>query len=276
MHQSVLVYQRYRYLKLSLFAVLVCIIAYAAHNPVDKPNGGTWLGYVLGIVGALLILWLMWFGVRKRSYRSSRGTVEGWLSAHVYLGLSLLIIATLHTGFHFGWNVHTLAYALMVAVIVSGFYGVVVYLRYPDVMTSNIGEETQDSMLQKIADLDRECRKTAMNLSDEINSLILNASENTSVGGGVLRQLSGSDPACPTTAAVVRLQELGKHLTGADARLNHQLLTMMMKKKDLLASARRDVQYKALLNIWLYFHIPLSFGLLAALIAHVISVFFYW
>ena len=33
---------------------------------------------------------------------------------------------------------------------------------------------------------------------------------------------------------------------------------------------------KAFLDIWLYFHVPLSFALLAALIAHIVSVFFYW
>jgi hypothetical protein len=30
------------------------------------------------------------------------------------------------------------------------------------------------------------------------------------------------------------------------------------------------------MDIWLYFHVPLSFALLAALTAHIISVFFYW
>ena len=73
-------------------------MAYAWHQPAVKPYGGTWLGYTLGSIGALLVLWLMWFGVRKRRYSSNAGTVQGWLSAHVYLGTSLLVIATLHTG----------------------------------------------------------------------------------------------------------------------------------------------------------------------------------
>ena len=42
-------------------------------------------------------------------------------------GLSLIVIVTLHTGFQFGWNVHTLAYGLMLLVIVSGIFGIVVY-----------------------------------------------------------------------------------------------------------------------------------------------------
>ena len=58
-----------------------------------------------------------------------------WLSAHVYLGLSLLVIATLHTGFHFGWNIHMLAYVLMCLVIASGGFGVFSYARHLWLMT---------------------------------------------------------------------------------------------------------------------------------------------
>ena len=34
--------------------------------------------------------------------------------------------------------------------------------------------------------------------------------------------------------------------------------------------------YKALLEFWLYVHVPATFALIAALMAHIISVFFYW
>ena len=71
----------------------------------------------LGAVGALLIVWLTWLGVRKRSYSSTLGSVQGWTSAHVYLGTACLIIASLHSALQFGWNVHTLSYILMCVVI---------------------------------------------------------------------------------------------------------------------------------------------------------------
>ena len=55
----------------------------------------------------------------------------GWLSAHVYLGVVLVVVATLHASFQAGWNVHTLAYVLMLFVVLSGIYGVIMYARVP-------------------------------------------------------------------------------------------------------------------------------------------------
>ena len=86
-------------------------------DPTEPPNGGTWLGYALGTIGAVLIVWLAYLGKRKRNFVRGWGTVKGWVSAHVYLGTSLLVVATLHTGFQFAWNIHTFAYALMCLVI---------------------------------------------------------------------------------------------------------------------------------------------------------------
>src|SRR5687767_15470820 len=101
----------------------------------------------------------MWYGVRKRRYTSTVGTVQGWLSAHVYLGIVLVVIVTLHTGFEVGWNVHTLAYVLMLAVVASGLYGVVMYMRVPRAMTENLGEDTLDQLVLRIGDIDRDMRE---------------------------------------------------------------------------------------------------------------------
>ena len=103
MHEGFLVYAGFRYLKIATLLCVAAIAVYAWHAPPDEPNGGTWLGYGLGCIGAALILWLMWFGVRKRRY----GTVtklQGWLSAHVYLGLSLIIVALIAAAGVIGWG----------------------------------------------------------------------------------------------------------------------------------------------------------------------------
>ena len=275
-HRTILEYKHYRYLKLAVLVVIASIAAYAIYTTPFGRYGGTPAGYALGTAGALLILWLMWFGIRKRRYRGSSGNIQGWLSGHVYLGATLIVIATLHTGFQVGWNVHTLAYVLMLLVIFSGFYGLYVYIRVPQLMTENLGEDTLDSIILKIADIDREARRLGVGMPDNINQAIQDSVQNTRIGGGTLAQLSGRVRNCPTTTAVTTIQASVRQFKGDEGRNSKDLYALMLRKQKLVERARIDVRYKAILDFWLFLHVPLSLALLAALTAHIIAVFFYW
>ena len=274
-HRTILEYRDYRYLKLAALIVVAIIFAYGWYSYPLGHYGGTPLGYTLGTIGALLIFWLMWLGVQKRRYRTT-GDVKGWLSAHIYLGTSLIVIATLHAGFQVGWNVHTLAYVLMMIVIVSGFYGVYAYLRFPSLMTENLAEDTLESLTLKIADIDREARRLALGMSDEVNQAVLHSIQQTRIGGGVYAQLRERVSSCPTTSAVKLIKTGGGTVKGDAARKHQDLYSMMLRKERLVGRARTDIRYKAIMDIWLFFHVPLSVALLAALVAHIVAVFFYW
>ncbi|HEY4998079.1 MAG TPA: hypothetical protein VII36_03000, partial [Usitatibacter sp.] len=232
-HYSILEYARFRWLKAALALCAIASLAYLWHKPPIKPYGGTWLGYTLGSIGAALILWLLWYGVRKRRY-SATGSVQGWLSAHVYLGIALVVIVTLHTGFELGWNVHTLAYVLMLLVVASGFYGVFVYMRVPRVMTANLGEDTLEAIVLRVNDIDREMREKAMSLPDNLFALVDKSVSGTRLGGGVLRLLSGRDPQCPTYAAVREWSSLAKRLKGDAAKLDKEVYGLLLQKNQLL------------------------------------------
>ncbi len=107
--------------------------------PLREPkSGGTWLGYTLGTIGALLIVYLAWYGVRRRTFGAG-GSATGWLSAHVYFGFALMLVATLHCGFQFGWNVHTACYALLVLIVLSGAWGIYAYAKYPSLIIKQRG-----------------------------------------------------------------------------------------------------------------------------------------
>jgi hypothetical protein len=281
-HTPFLMYQHFLFLKIAGAAVAVSIFLYILDTPLGEPYGGTWVGYLLGTVGALLIIWLMWFGYRKRSYAAGHIKLEAWLSGHVYLGLALLIIATLHTGFHFGWNIHTAAYALMCIVIASGAFGIYCYVHYPRLMTENRAGTTMPQIVGRIAALDDELRASAMTMKDAPARLITRATETTSLGGSVWRQISGKYPQCATDAAITGLkqieeaEEIAARPTAEEQATYRQVRVLLDEKAQLLGRARRDISFKAMMDLWLYFHVPVSFGLLAALSAHVISVFFYW
>ncbi len=171
---------------------------------------------------------------------------------------------------------HLLAYALMILVIASGAFGLFAYVRYPVLMTENRGGLIFGEILTRIAELDQQCRDVGMGLGDEINAAVLRAAEETRVGGGMWRQLSGAEPGCPTTQALALVQGAAKDLRGDTATAANRLTTLLSRKVEFLATARRDVRYKALMDIWLYIHVPLTIALLAALVTHIVSVFFYW
>ncbi len=127
-----------------------------------------------------------------------------------------------------------------------------------------------------IAALDEGCGALGVQLGDEVNTLVHQAAENSRVGGSPWLQLSGKDPQCPTARALKRVRELLVDLAVRDDNIARQLVLMLARKNELLQTARRDVKYRAWLDVWLLLHIPMTVGLLVALSAHVISVFFYW
>ena len=298
MHDSILTYAKSRYLWISLILLVGSIAAYVLHDPGGPPNGGTWLGYTLGTISALLIVWLMFFGVRKRQYLRNVGTLRGWLSAHIFLGATLILLVLLHAGFQIGWNIHTFTYVLMLVVIFSGFFGLFAYLRYPSMMTRNRESATRDAMLDEVAEIDQNALALADGIDPKIHAVVLRSIGNTKLGGGVWTQLrahDGSDLALeslhkaladrekktesktaemPTMFAMVDF--LAERATDKQGEAMRKLIDLISRKKSLATKVARDIQFQAMMEIWLYFHVPVSFALLAALIAHIVSSFFYW
>lgn len=289
MHTSFVTYQGGRWFWIASLLCLLAIAAYAWHDLPEPPNGGTWLGYTLGTIGALLIVWLIWLGRRKRDYSSNMGTVQGWTSAHVYLGTALIVIATLHTGFQFGWNVHTLAYVLMMIVILSGFYGVWVYLRYPVLLSDNTGGKSRGEVYREVGELDKQLVKAASRLGADIQNTIASAIERTSVGGSALAQLTAADSSKivlpgrgmvdnhdqqPAVDFVV--ERLAQTSHREQSELLREIANQLGARGRLLRRVRRDIQVQGLLRVWLYVHVPIAVACLAALIVHIVSVFLYW
>jgi len=273
MRESILIYRNHLYLKLAALVSLVATTAYVWHTPFERPNGGTWLGYTLGVVAGGLMIWLAWFGVRKRKYGIGKLRLEDWLSAHVYMGLALAIVATLHAGFQLNWNVHSALYVLMMIVIISGIVGVYFYIRFPIMLTENRRGMTAEVMLTQITDLDREIRQLAMGLDDATNAAVLKASQEIIVGTTLFSQLRGFDEDCETTQARRFVEDSEG---SGESTSRRQLLTRLVRKEELLKRIRRDVQLRCLLKTWLICHVPFSVAALMALAVHVVTVFYYW
>ncbi|MEP3225905.1 MAG: hypothetical protein ABJO01_08015 [Parasphingorhabdus sp.] len=277
MHDGFLKHAGYRWLKIAAFIMLVTIVSYLFIDVSPRHNGGSWYGYTLGTIGAGLILWLTMLGVRKRAMTPGKWSLKAWTSAHIYLGLSLIIIATLHTGFQFGWNIHTAAYAFMMLVILSGIVGIYFYATIPQALSNNRDEMTETQMLENLRSLDRQLHEAAQPLSADHAALVLQSLEQDPFGGGFLKRVSGKYPNCATRAAQadLRRERAYQPRMGGDDPLD-KVDALLEKKEATLARVRRHLRLKAMLQVWLFVHVPMTFALIASLTAHIISVFFYW
>lgn len=271
-HEGFLRYAGFRWAKISGGLCLLIIVSYMLVDVTPRHNGGSWYGYTLGTIGAGLILWLTALGYRKRKMTRDYWSLKAWTSAHVYLGLSLIVVGTWHTGFQLGWNVHTLAWALMMLVILSGMYGVVVYAMLPAALSNNRDEMTQMQMLEAIRAFDRQLHAAAQPLTPQDTAPVLASLDEDPFAGGIRARLSGRYPNDATAAA---LRALGASRS-SEIEARDKVIGLLSQKEAALARLRQHLRLRALLEIWLYVHVPLTFALIAALSAHIISVFFYW
>jgi len=275
-HVSFLKHRNYRWLWISLLLCVATGVGYVLIDQEPRPNGGTWYGYTLGTIGLGLIIWLSLLGIRKRRINPGGWSLKAWTSAHVYLGIALIVVGTLHTGFQIGWNVHTLAYVLMLIVIVTGIYGVVVYATLPSSLSSNRKEMTRAQMLEALTAIDRQLESAAQPLGRERSDLVLDALSQDTFHGGALARLTGRYPRCATRRALKQFGEPGTTADRDVATPEDRVRALLQKRADQLGQIRRHLKIRARLEIWLFIHIPATIALLAALFAHVISVFYYW
>ncbi|WP_243450892.1 hypothetical protein [Sphingosinicella sp. CPCC 101087] len=275
-HESFLRYRRFYWLKVALGIFLLTWLVYLVVDVQPRHNGGSWLGYTLGTLGAALIVWLAMLGIRKRAITRGRWSLKAWTSAHVYLGLALIAIGSFHTGFQFGWNVHTAAYVLMMLVILSGIYGVSVYSVLPQGLSDARSEMTGPQMIDAVNSLDKQIQAAAQPLSDADSEVVLGSLGEDPFGGGVWRRLTGSYPRCGNRRALQVMRGRLTEVSGRQAEAIEQVVGLLERKAAALQRVRGYVQRRAMLEIWLFVHIPLTFVLIVALLAHIISVFFYW
>src|SRR5207247_11079933 len=89
------------------------------------------------------------------------GTLRGWARADVYVLILTLLIIPLHAGFHFGCDVHTLAYLLLVIVILSGMVGLFLYLTVPTILTTYESNMLPDKLEAEIHEILKDMNQPA-------------------------------------------------------------------------------------------------------------------
>jgi hypothetical protein len=272
---SLLAYKSYW--RASLLAGLALMLGYIYFNRDVTPSGATFIGLIYGAIGLVAILLLLFLGVRKRWYTSRLGTVQGWTSAHIYLGLLTLLIIPMHAGFHFGWNVHSLAFALLVLTVLSGMVGVILYLLVPRWLTQSESGMLPDKIESEINRLLGEMEVLASGKFGAFRGFYLGemqrARPTKMMGWRIL--FRGLDR---TAVLAARTQEFSKFVSKipkSDQEDYSQFFGLVLKKAEIENALARQMRLKNALEVWLFVHVPASMALLVAVAIHLIVVMTY-
>lgn len=277
--ENILNYNKALWFKIFLISLILLIISYIAYaHYVENPNGATFIGLLYGIIGLLAIILLMYYGVRKRTYNTTFGTLKGWLSFHVYIGFLTLIIVPMHAGFKFGVNVHTLSFLLMAIVVLSGIFGAYFYLNFPIRFTKYGNELLYDGFDEEIKKIVNQMRGLAKNkskyfidITEEAISYGVPAGQrgwwlvfNLGIKGlssekGYLSQMD---------------KDIGK-IQESEREDFQRLAILSLQKIELQRRFIAQMRIKNVLESWLYIHLPVSFVMLLALAVHIVSVIYY-
>jgi hypothetical protein len=175
----------------------------------------------------------------------------------------------------------------MCLVILSGFFGIFVYRTYPTAQNELKKNQTIDDTFTQVEDFEAQLTRLAADASNGTKMLLNSAIERTVIGGGYLDQLLGRDnsslvldgrvvPNLDQDSALEALVERLARSEGDEHKALSQIVRVFNNRKKLIDVIRKDIRMQATIQVWLLFHVPVTFALIAALTAHIFSVFVYY
>lgn len=268
----------WRWVGLVLLAALVASYVYYART-APYPHGGTAWGLGYGIAAAVLVLVLMLFGWRKRAYRSKLGTLEGWLQAHVVLGVLVLVVALLHTGFRFEDKLAIAALVTLVLVVLSGAVGAAFYTVYPRLLTEIQSNLSTAEISERLNRLNASMARLASGRSDALAAVyrdLVRADRPRGLAGWKLLRAPGRrHEERPGTAKAKGWSRGLAAVPPEEQEPLRQLLVFARQRRELQLRLMYQQRYKNLLDVWLWVHLPLAIALVVLMVAHAVAAL-YW
>ncbi|MDH5510625.1 MAG: hypothetical protein OEZ32_09765 [Nitrospinota bacterium] len=258
-----------------LFIVIVCaLLAVRYSMKIDESSSspGAGMGLVYGILSLALIVILSGYRIRKSLLRTPIGSLHAWAQSHVYMGVILIVLVFLHSGFRTGGMLSGLLLALFLLVIASGIIGAILYKVVP-LSLSKYGRhvmtmEVIGARIEKLlAEADKQAENRSAIFQETYSKHIRPSLASQQVNWGYI--FIEEDEVIKTCKA--KMESLQQD-TPADEVYGMSLVGAIYAEKERLA-------YKwAMLNslrVWLYFHVPLTMAMLVALSFHLLGSFYY-
>lgn len=263
--------RRFLWLWVSALGLLLLTAVYRTDHPIGGSNGGTRLGSAYGVLALAGIVFLMWYGVRRRySYAAGSGTLKGWLGAHVWIGVSLAFVVPMHTGLRFDWNVHAVSYVLMLLTIASGIWGAWAYARYPSRLRTQTEGVTNRVLIERFEKLARSMVALTAGKSDAFAAFAKQL--DVAFRPSLVRLVAG----LPYRAFLQEdVRSSLARVPAAEYEAGLELASLAHDAHRLRDELVHELGMAARMRVWLYLHVPLSFACVLAVAAHIYWVAFY-
>jgi hypothetical protein len=255
--------------------VLVALFIYAGWKqrlqwPLTAESGA---GYLLGIIGATMMLLLLLYPLRKHSrYLRNMGPVKYWFRLHMLFGVAGPVLILFHSGFQLGSLNSSIALFSMLLVAGSGLIGRYFYIR---IHHGLYGRKATLEELQQHSDLLKQSLSESLQTTPWILDRIKHFEARITPRSG---NLISSLWKLLSVGIRTRLLFLMFRIT-ADSSLTPSGKRQLVRHIGAhLSSIRKMAEfhfYERLFSIWHIVHLPLFLMLILTGVVHVIAVHMY-
>lgn len=249
-------------------------------------EAGDDLGYWIGVAGAVMMLLLFTYSLRKRfRFAHGWGHIKGWFMIHMFLGVAGPLLILLHSTFRIGSLNAGVALYSMIIVALSGVIGRFLQRR---VNRGLDGEQTDFKSLLARAGLDQEDARSRLAFAPKVEER-LKAFEQQELNTGdswlssarkvfwlPLLQLAEYRSCAAELDAL--LPKMAKNQRWSDEDLIRRRSRAKKLVRQYLNSVVRVSQFSAyskLFSLWHVAHIPFVYLLIVTALVHVYAVHVY-
>jgi hypothetical protein len=272
---------------LFVYAVLVLLVWMARQiSLLNLFKAGDDVGYWLGVAGAVMMLLLFSYPLRKHfQFARNWGQVKGWLIVHMVLGIGGPLLILVHSAFRFSSLNAGVALYSMYIVVLSGVVGRFIYIR---VNRGLYGEIISLQELKNRAGIEQEGVRSRLNFAREVerNLLAFAESQRTAIPGWrthlhrvfVLPYVQWYVYWRCTRLLREPSARLAAQLQWDERKVaEHRRLARKMVRRYLNAVVRvaQFGAYEWMLSAWHVAHVPFVFLLIISTFVHIFAVHAY-
>lgn len=216
------------------------------------------------------------FSLRRKFPLLPLGNVSSWMRVHIYAGFFLLTAFALHT--QFAWPsgmFETALWALFVILAVSGVFGAYLTRSVPSKLEQNRGGSAFDDF-----------PAAQTELLQRADNLVMGAggvAASPSITDFYANTLSGFLNGPSSAVGLYRrspstFRRLCEEMDSLEKRLDDGGKQTMQAMREVLVEKNRlnnRYAYELLLRLWLFVHIPATYGMIVLAVLHVAVIYAY-